>query len=144
MGELYRLCTGPIMPTFSNSCIVLVISSCPPGSLYGLTLVIWSGFGKQIGSCFAWPLYIACATWTLTHLCRSLNSPTVIWRARPHKIPMPKMYSWTGAIDTSYSRSGRRLTPQFQPCLGDQNSLSPKTTNHHSIAIKFSRISINY
>ena len=101
------------MPTFSISCTILDISSCPPRSLYCLTLVIWRGFGKQIGSCFTWPLNIACTTWTLMHLCQSLNSPTVVWRARPHKISMPRMYSWTRAIDTLYSQGGRRPTPSY-------------------------------
>ena len=113
MGELYGLRAGLITPTFSYSCTVLVISSCPPGSLYCLTLVIRCGFGRQIGPCFAWPLNTACTTWILIHLCQSLNSPTVIWRARPHKIAMPKMYSWTGAIDTLHSQGGRRPTPIF-------------------------------
>ena len=53
------------------------------------------------------------------------------------------MYSWTGAIDNLYSR-GEMSNPQFQPCLGDWNGVSLKTTNHHSIAIESSQISVDY
>ena len=113
MGELYGLCAGLVIPTSSNSCTVLDISSCPPGNLYCLTLVIWCSFGRQIGSCFTWPLNIACTAQALMHLCQSLYSPTVVWRARPHNVSMPRMYSWTEAIDTLYSQVGRHPTPCF-------------------------------
>ena len=61
----------------------------------------------------------------------------------PIKKSMPRMYSWTGAIDNLYSR-GEMPNPQFQPCLGDWNGVSLKTTNHHSIAIESSQISVDY
>ena len=103
------------MAAFSNSCTLVDISSCPPRSLYCFTLVIQCSFGRQISSCFAWPLNIACTTWPwpLIHIRQSLNSPTVVRRARPHKISIPRMYSWSGAIDTLYSRGGRCPTPSF-------------------------------
>jgi len=121
MGELYGLCAGLIMLTFSNSCTILGTSSCPHGNLYCLILVIWHSFSRQIVSCFTWPLNVACTTRTLMHLCWSLNCLTVIWRARPHKISMPRMYSWTGTIDTLYSQRGIHPTPSFNQVWLEQS-----------------------
>ena len=112
-GNHYGLCADLIIPTFSNSCTVRDISSCPHGSLYCLTLVTPCRSRRQIDSCFTWPLNITCSTRTLTHLCQSPNSLTVVWKARPHKMSMPKMYSGTGAIDILRSLGGRHPTPNF-------------------------------
>lgn len=68
---------------------------------------------KKKGSIFTRSLTIACTTWLLKHLCLNLNTPTVVWRVRPNRMSMPKMYSGIGVIDTLYSQGGRHLTPSF-------------------------------
>lgn len=141
MGELYGLCAGLMIPTFSRSCTIPDISSCPPRSLYCLVLVILCGLGRCKSLCFPWPLNIACTIQILVHLSLSLNSPTVVWSVRPHSMSMPKMYSGIGAIDI---RLGRETPdPHFQPRLGDRNVLPLRSTSHHSVSLEFSWITIN-
>lgn len=86
----------------------LPLPPTPHRGLYCFTLVIQHGSSRQIGSYFA--RYLSCTTQTLIHLFRSLNSPTIVWRSRHHKMSMPQMNSGNGAIDTLYSQGRRHLT----------------------------------
>lgn len=66
-----------------------------------------------MGSVFAYPLKIACTTRMLIHLFLSLNSPTLVWRVRPHRMSTPNMNSGIGVINTLHPQGGRCPIPSF-------------------------------
>ena len=55
MGELYGLCVGLTIPTFSSSCIILDISSCPPREsiLFSISDPAWIGQVNRLMFCMA-------------------------------------------------------------------------------------------
>lgn len=66
-----------------------------------------------MGSVFAYPLKIACTTRMLIHLFLSPNSPTLVWRVRPHRMSTPNMNSGIGVINTLHPQGGRCPIPSF-------------------------------
>lgn len=61
--------------TLSSSCIVLLISSCPAGSLYCFVFVIQYVCGKHMSAVFTWLLKIASTAQMLIYLSLSLDTP---------------------------------------------------------------------